>query len=214
MIGYDLNVIERGVRGIFGREFITRQRKAKYGRYSSIVDSNKQEEKFVAISTLPQLQEMTDERVLAGFSEYEYTLKNKIYATGIRVPRSIFDFDQTGQLRTLVQSLGARVANFPDKLMMQTLGTNGLCYDTQNFHDTDHDMGNGVSQVNLLQGSLTDTEISSWSDAAARNNAIAQFQSDLLRAKSQLMTFTDDRGEPWFEEAEPESLLIICHPRL
>jgi len=129
MIGYDLNVIERGVRGIFGREFITRQRKAKYGQFSTIVDSNKEEEKFVAISTLPQLAEMVDERVLAGFSEYEYTIKNKIYATGIRVPRSIFDFDQTGQLRTLVQSLGARVANFPDKLMMQLLGANGLCYD-------------------------------------------------------------------------------------
>jgi len=41
MLGYDMNVIEKGIRGIFGREFITRQRKAKYPHFCTVVNSDK-----------------------------------------------------------------------------------------------------------------------------------------------------------------------------
>lgn len=211
MLGYDMNIIERGIRGLFAREFITRQRKAKYPRYCTVIDSDKQTEKFNTLSTLPQLQEMTDERVLSGFSEYSYEITNKVYATGIKVPRTLFEFDQTGQLRTLVQSLGARVANFPDKLMMSILGTNGTCYDNVAMFASTHDLGNGVSQDNTLTGHLTNTLVAS-TDKAGRDNAIAAFQMDLVQAKAKLLSFKDDRSEPWHEDAEPEALLILCHP--
>jgi len=225
MLGYDMNVIERGIRGIFGREFVTRQRKAKHTQFCTVVDSDKKEEKYNTISTLPQLTEMKDERVMAGFSEYDYTIENKVYATGIKVPRTLFEFDQTGQLRTLVQSLGARVANFPDKLVFTLLGlsydsTNGLCYDGAQFCEASgeggHDLGNGTAQYNCFLGHLTDALLDLSHSAnykTDRDNAIACFQQDLRLAKARLLEFTDDRGEPWHDDAEPEGLVIICHPR-
>jgi len=79
MLPYDVGILERGIRGIFAREFITRQRKVKYTRFTSIVNSDKEEEKYAMIGTLPQLQELIDERSLAGFSSFDYTLKNKTY---------------------------------------------------------------------------------------------------------------------------------------
>jgi len=214
MIGYDLNIIERGIRGIFAREFMTRQRKAKYPAFCTVVDSDKQTERYNAISTLPQLQEMTDERVLAGFSEYSYDIENKVYATGIKVPRRIFEFDQTGQLRTLVQSLGARVANFPDSLVWAMLATceTATGYDDVAFASAAHDLGDGVSQSNYMTGNLTNTLIAS-ATSANRDNAIAAIQNDFRLAKAMLLELNDDRGEPWHDDAEPESLIIICHPR-
>jgi len=212
MIGYDLNIIEKGIRGIFGREFVTRQRKARYPDFCTIVNSDKKSETYNAISTLPQLSEMKDERVLAGFSEYTSTITNLVYATGIRVPRQIFDFDQTGQLRTLVHSLSARVANHPDKLTMALIGANGTCYDTGNFFSATHDLGNGESQLNLLAGDLTDALVG----AVTKDNrdiAIAAFQMNFKTAKAMLLEMTDDRGEPWHDSAEPEGLTILCHPR-
>ena len=211
MLGYDLNVIERGIRGLFGREFITRQRKVRYPRFTQVVDSDKETEKYNAISTLPQLQELTDERTMAGFAEYSYEIQNKIYATGIKVPRKLFEFDQTGQLRTLVQSMGARVANFPDKLVLALLGANAACYDKTAFLGTGHDLGDGTSQVNDIAGHLDNTNITA-ATKVARDNMIAAFQMDLNTAKGQLLKLLDDRGEPWHEEAEPDGLLVLCHP--
>jgi len=208
---YDLNIIERGIRGIFAREFLTRQKKVKYTRFTTLVDSDKEEEKYNSISTLPQLQLMTDERVLSGFSEYSYSLKNKVYATGVRIPRTLFEFDQTGQLHTLVQSLGARVANFPDKLSFQVLAANGNGYDGVPFIGATHDLGDGNLQSNTVTGNLTNALINGTTKAN-RDDAIAAFQLDLVKAKAALLTFVDDRGEPWHDDAEPSSLLVLCHP--
>ncbi len=212
MLSYDMNIVERGIRGLFAREFITRQRKAKYTRFATVVDSDKQTEKFNAISTLPQLAEVKDERVMAGFSEYSYEITNKVYMTGIKVPRTLFEFDQTGQLRTLVQSMGARVANFPDKLMFQTMAANGNGYDAKPFIGTTHDLGDGTAQSNLVTGSQTNAKIDGTLKAD-RDDSIAAFQLDLIKAKSRLLEFLDDRGEPWHDDAEPETLLVICHPQ-
>jgi len=211
MIAFDMNVIERGVRGIFAREFITRQRKAKYPLFCTIVDSDKKEEKYNAISTLPTLSEMKDERKLAGFSEYTYTITNKVYATGIRVPRTLFEFDQTGQLRTLVQSLGARVANFPDKLIWALIASNDTCYDGSKFFSTTHDLGNHVEQSNIVEGLLTNSLLSA-STKEDRDNAIAAAQISVNKAIARMAEFEDDRGEPWHDDIEPESLIILCHP--
>jgi len=211
---YDLNVIERGIRGIFGNEFQTRARKAKYPYFSSVVDSDKQTEKYNAISTLPQMSEMTDERVIAAFSDYSYTLTNKVYATGIRIPRTLFEFDQTGQVRTLVGSLGTRVANFPDKLSYLALQANGIGYDGVAFFSTAHDLGDGTSQGNDIQGTLTNTVIAAILTKTTRDDAIVKIQLDFINAKNTMLEFTDDRGEPWHEDAEPESLIVLCHPRI
>lgn len=215
MLGFDMNVIERGIRGIFGREFMTRQRKAKYPQFCTIVDSDKEEEKYNAISTLPQLTEMKDERVMSGFSDYSYTVKNKVYATGIKVPRTLFEFDQTGQLRTLVQSLGARVANFPDSLVFALMGANSTCYDSSNMFVATHNLGDGNNQTNYMLGHMLDSEISAATPTKTiRDNLIACFQNDLRIAKAMLLEINDDRGEPWHDDAEPEGLIILCHPRV
>lgn len=212
MLPFDLGIVERGVRGIFAREFLTRQRVAKYTKLCTVVDSDKEEEKYAMISTLPNLAEMKDERVLSGFSEYSYTIKNKVYATGIKVPRRLFEYDQTGQLRTLIQSLASRVANFPDQLVWQLIKTNGICYDKKNFFGTDHDLGDGTSQINTMDGHQTNTLIQG-STKNNRDDCIAAFQLDLVNAKAALLALKDDRGLPWHDDAAPEGLAILCHPR-
>ncbi len=211
MLAYDMNIVERGIRGLFAREFITRQRKAKYTRFCTVIDSDKKTEKFNAISTLPQMQEVTDERVLSGFSEYTYELTNKIYATGIKVPRSLFEFDQTGQLRTLVQSMGARVSNFPDKLAFTTLATNGTGYDGIALLSQSHNLGDGVSQSNDIAGLIDESDLLGGSKQN-RDDTIARTQLSIRAGKSKFLEFNDDRGEPWHDDIEPESLIAICHP--
>jgi phage major head subunit gpT-like protein len=217
-VGYDLNVIERGVRGIFAREFMTRNRKAKYPKFTTIVDSDKQSEKYNAISTLPQLAEMKDERVLAGFSEYSYEVTNKPYSTGIKIPRTVFEFDQVGQLRTLVQSLSARTSNFPDKLVATLIGNNGNGYDGVSFFGASHDLGDGTTQDNAISGHLNNDDITAAGDTGADITTaikamVSAAQIDIINAKTTLSTFVDDRGEPWHDDVEKDGLILYCHAR-
>ena len=224
MLPFDVGLLERGIRGIFAREFLTRQKRVKYTRFTTVVNSDKEEEKYAMIGTLPQLQELIDERSLAGFASYDYTLKNKTYVSGVKVPRRVFDFDQTGQLRTLVQSLGARVANFPDKLVATLLRQGDqseyTCYDKKVFFATDHDLvGDGSqSQVNKFSGNVTDKMLDAITagstDKADRDNAIAGFQMDLMRARALLAGFVDDRGEPWHDSLDAAGLVIVCSPKM
>jgi len=211
----DLNVIERGIRSIFSREFITRERKAKYGRIATVIDSDKQTERYNAISTLPQMTATEDERIISALEDYTYDLTNEPYMSGIRVPRRLFEFDQTGQLRTLTQSLGSRVSNFPDKLSFQVLGTGdaNVGYDGSNFFATDHDLGDGNAQINTFDGGVNDDDLP-WSTASARDDVIAAFQADLVSAKERMQLLTDDRGEPWHDDISPECLVIVCHPAM
>ena len=214
MLPYSMGIMERGVRGLFAREFLTKQKKVKYTNFTTVVDSDKQEEKYSMISTLPQLSLLKDERILAGFSEYSYKIMNQVYATGIRVPRTLFEYDQTGQLRTLVQSLGARVANFPDKLIAVLLGANTTCFDSGAMFSVTHDLGNGVSQINLITGNMTNALINNSGSTSKdnRDNCIAAAQMDLIAAKNAILAWKDDRGEPWHDDAEAEGLIIVCHP--
>jgi len=220
MLGYDMSVSERGVRGTFVKEFLTRHRKAKYTQLCTVVDSDKEEEKYAMIGTLPQLAEVGDERVLAGFMDRSYTLKNLIYMTGIRIPRTMFEHDQTGQIRTLVQSMGARVSNFPDKLAFTALGagTVDICYDGQAMFAATH-LGSGdtANQNNIVTSANVSNALLDAAVAGGktdRDNLIAELQADLWRAIAAISIMVDDRGEPWHEDAEAPGLVILCHPKL
>jgi len=215
----DLNTKERGVRGLFAKEFLTQRREVLHTKFCQIVDSDKEEEKYNFIGTVPQLQKLTDERVIAGLSEYEYTLKNEIYVSGLSIPRKVIEDDQTGQLRTLVSSLAARVANFPDELVFELIKNGATAgytaYDGVVYFATTHSLDGGVTaQSNLLTGNLYDDDLpsSGATDSDKFVKAVNYFRMDFARAKSALLALKDDRGKPWHQTARPEALIILCGP--
>lgn len=64
----------------------------------------------------------------------------------IRVKRENIEDDQIGQYSVIAQAFGQQVAEFPDTLSFPLLvaGFTTLCFDGQNFFDTDHPMAGGT----------------------------------------------------------------------
>ncbi len=98
------------------------------------------------LGQVPSLEEWLGERTVQSMRDYGYTLRNKSYANAIEVSRPEIEDDQYGVYAPLFSELGRASAAFPNELVFAAIQDNGLCYDGQNFFDTDHP-GDGAAVV-------------------------------------------------------------------
>lgn len=163
--------------------------------------STNTDEKYGWLGTAPAMREWIDERQPAGLLDHSYTITNKKFEGSISVDEDDLEDDNYGQINIRVSDLGGRARRHPDTLLksMITDGETDLCYDGQAFFDTDHSEGSSGTQSNDLTASVTST--ASVTVAEAKTIFYAQLEA--------LLSFVDDRGEPYMEEWELNSNNLI-----
>lgn len=207
-------VTDKKVRGLFAKSFITQARDVIWPKVCETIDTFSEKDYFAALGTVPQVAELnSDHEVTATeIGEYTYDLTNKLYKSLLRVRRSLFDFDQTGQGRTLLHSMAARVVNFPDKLTMNALkngasSTLGLSFTGSSFFNATHSFGSST-QSNLITGSTTAASYAT----ADRPSQAEKLVYDLDRALVAMIGWKDDQDEPIYQKINPSDLLVVCSP--
>ncbi|MGH8039293.1 MAG: Mu-like prophage major head subunit gpT family protein [Stenotrophomonas sp.] len=97
-------------------------------------------EEYGWLGAFPSVREWIGDRVINGIETHGYTIKNKSYESTVGVPRDKIEDDQFGIYSPMMQEMGRSVAAHPDELVFGLLrnGDKSLCYDGQNFFDTDH----------------------------------------------------------------------------
>src|SRR5690606_7213693 len=92
------------------------------------------------LKDLPGIVEWTGARQLADMGKHGYSIENKTFESSISVSRDNVDDDQIGHYIVVAQNYGDQVAYFPDTLCYPILaaGFSTLCFDGQNYFDTDH----------------------------------------------------------------------------
>lgn len=120
--------------------------KPQYLRIATEVPSSAASNTYGWLSDLPGIKEWVGERQLALLSQQGYTIPNKTWENSIRVKRENIEDDQIGQYSVIAQAFGQQIAEFPDTLSFPLLvaGFTTLCFDGQNFFDTDHPMAGGT----------------------------------------------------------------------
>lgn len=223
-LGKDRGITDKAVRAIFMKSWITLRRELFYPMIVEVHDSHVEEDFAAMIGTVPQIEEAADDvddPAIADFVDYRVDWKNRLYKAKISLSRSLLDFDQTGQSRTLLHSMAARLANWPERLLVTALvnGTDaGEMPSFENtatpFFDENHDIGGdqtGTVMSNLLTGSTSKAFI----DATAPQTVAQEILADFRKAKALMHSYFDDRGEPFhLDNIPPESLLILCAPAL
>ncbi|WP_333501842.1 Mu-like prophage major head subunit gpT family protein [Kluyvera genomosp. 2] len=131
--------------------------KPQYLRIATEVPSSAASNTYGWLSDLPEIKEWVGARQLAQLSQQGYTIPNKTWENSIRVKRESIEDDQIGQYSINAQAFGRQVSEFPDKLSFPLLvaGFNTLCFDGQNFFDTDHPMA-GSTYSNIVGDVETD----------------------------------------------------------
>ncbi|MCL1550465.1 Mu-like prophage major head subunit gpT family protein [Xanthomonas nasturtii] len=127
------------------------QAPTQYEQFVTVVPSTTGAEEYGWLGQLPNVREWLGDRVINGIQSHGYTIKNKKFELTIAVPRDKIEDDQYGVYTPLFSEMGRATAAHPDQLVFNLLksGPTTLCYDGQNFFDTDHPVINEDGTVGV-----------------------------------------------------------------
>lgn len=109
-------------------------------RVAISVPSSNKSNVYGFLAKLPTMREWVGDRVLHNVAEHDFTVDNKDYELTIEVDRNDIEDDNFGVHTPKVEMMGMAARKQFDYLLVSLLqgGQSSLCYDGQNFFDTDH----------------------------------------------------------------------------
>lgn len=121
-----------------------------YPEIATEVPSMKAEEVYAWLWDNPQLKEWRDEKAPKSLLEHGFTVVNKDYEATIAVDRNALKDEQYGQIKLRAMNLGTTAKKGYDRVLTQLIesGHTTMCYDGQNFFDTDHEEWTSGIQTN------------------------------------------------------------------
>ncbi len=186
---------QKTFRAVFMDSFVTAT--AKWTSRAAEIPMTTRTQDINWLGRAPALREWVDTKASEQLRGFDYSLKTKDWESTIEVDRNDIEDDLLGLYRPAIQMLGMRAKQFPDRRLSQIRVANGLCYDGQNFYDTDHAEGESGVQSNLLTGTGTTS---------------TQIRADYFAALAVLEKFKDDKAEPFIEGGIDNLQLIATIP--
>ncbi|TRD18388.1 Mu-like prophage major head subunit gpT family protein [Palleronia caenipelagi] len=129
---------------VYRRDFQTAYNAAReasfFNRVATLVPSGSTSNTYGWLGDAPQLREWIGSRVVKDMKASGYQITNKLYEATVGVPRTAIEDDSLGVYSPLMASMGQSAADHPDRMIAEIImtGATTLCYDGQNFFDTDH----------------------------------------------------------------------------
>lgn len=128
-----------------------------YSQVATTVPSGTREENYAWLGQIPRLREWIGDRHVKRLILHGYKIANRDFELTLSVPANDIEDDQYGVWAPLFEEMGRSAREQPDELVFDLLkqGASTLCYDGQNFFDTDHPVekdGETVSVSNFQAG--------------------------------------------------------------
>ena len=129
------------------------------------VSSNTKVNTYGFLGQFPKMVEWVNKRQRKAMQAQGTSIENKLYENTVGIPRTDIEDDQVGLFRPMVQQAAQSAAELPDDLVFGLLkaGKTTLCYDGQNYFDTDHPVfdnvdgtGSSKEQSNITTGTKTE----------------------------------------------------------
>ncbi len=136
----------------------------------------------------PVMEEFKDEVREPGLTTNSYSITDKVFKANLSIERTAIEDDQYEMLMMMARNMAPVSVRFQNKLTFEGLakGFVTICADKQNMFDTLHPDGMGGTWSNKSSDPLT--------------------PAALVNAETQLMTATDDKGEPM--DIQPDTLVV------
>ena len=108
------------------------------GMIATSVPSTTSVEVYPWLKSLPDLREWVGDRVIHSLEAADFTIKNRKFELTEGVIRDRVEDDTYGLYAPVFQEMGRSAKGHPNKLIVELLEANPLCYDGQNLFDSDH----------------------------------------------------------------------------
>lgn len=112
----------------------------QWDKIATLVPSTTAEQIHAWVDRVPQLRKWVGERQINNIKARVQSVVNEKYEDTIGIDREKFEDDQYGIYSPAIEMLGEAARIWPDQLVVGALqaGSTTLCYDGQDFFDTDH----------------------------------------------------------------------------
>jgi len=176
----------RGLQTTFSKVFADGYANTKpwWSRYASRVTSNSRSNTYGWAAKRTRVREWVGERVVQNLTNHSYAIANKPWEWTVGVDRDDIEDDNLGVYTLPVQEGGEEFAKHPDDLILQLMqeGESTLCFDGQNFYDTDHP----VDMYDSSKGTQSNYEASGY----------PLTQANLLAVLAKMMGYKGEDGRP------------------
>ena len=148
------------------------------------------------LGDFPELREWIGDRVIKDMKENAYQIQNKTFEATVGIKRTDIEDDNLGTYGMRFTRMGQSAARHPDIMIAELMKTGhaNLCFDGQNFFDTDHPV------YPNHDGTGTATTVSNYDDNNENTSTPAWY---LLDASDAIMPFIfQERTKPELETKE------------
>lgn len=148
-------------------------------------------EVYKMLGAVPLPREWKGPRQVRDVITEDFVIVNRKYELTVEVDRQELEREQTAQIRQRINDMATRARQLPDSLLTSLIQANGVCYDGQNFFDTDHASGESGTQDNALTSNI----------ASPSAPTIIEFSEALRGMIQAMMGFKDEAGQPLWVDA-------------
>lgn len=184
----------RAIIGMFYERLALTSAPAWVAPLSFRVESNQASEDYKWLGMSPKLREWVEGRRVFGLRADGLTIRNKTFEATMEVAVDELRRDKTGQIEIRIAEMAQRTAQHDASLLSALLIDNPLCYDGQNFFDTDHVSADSGTQSNIVTADISDTGITPGGTATAPSPSM--MANAIVAGVARVMGFKDDTGEP------------------
>lgn len=144
-----LDAAFKGFKTIYRNAFDTTT--AMYTSVATVVTSNSREEVYSWLGDMPKMREWIGDRRIKQLTAKGYSIVNRKFEMTIGVERDDIEDDKLSLYAPRFQMMGQSAAQHPDEITFELInsGFTSLCYDGQNFFDTDHPVGQQGQEVSV-----------------------------------------------------------------
>ncbi len=135
-----LTALRTMVRGEYQTRLSELAAKGDYKTLATVILSNAASTTYAWLNKFPKMREWIGDRVVKSMKEQGYAIQNKRYESTLGVDRTDIEDDNLGIYKVLSRQQADEVVAFFNRNIAALLsaGFAALCYDGQNFFDTDH----------------------------------------------------------------------------
>lgn len=135
-----------------------------YQKVAMTVPSSTAENLYAWLGQIPRLREWLGDRRIKALATNGFSIKNRLFETTVEIPRTDIEDDTYGVFGPIIQEMGRASADHPDELVFSLLakGFTSLCYDGQNFFDTEHPAEDAEGHETLVSNVSGDGSNPAW----------------------------------------------------
>ncbi|WP_046005787.1 Mu-like prophage major head subunit gpT family protein [Pseudoalteromonas rubra] len=114
--------------------------KPQFSAIATVIKSTTKSNTYGWLGKFPRLKQWVGSRDVQSMKAHGYSIVNDDFEATVSVGRNDIEDDELGVYAPLMQEMGRSAAIHPDEMCFPLLeaGFSTLCYDGQNYFDTDH----------------------------------------------------------------------------